>query len=442
MADHVADDAAGRADEAARQARRAAGAAHDAYLAADEARRAADDFAQSRVGDDEVLDNERRLLEEHGVDPDDPRLDQAIRQLEAGATPTRPYGSPGAPVTRRSAFRVALQAATGVIMVGVLAVVAYTARDVLVIVLVAMFLATGLNPAVEWLRRHRLPSALAVLTVILVVLGIVAMTVLLAAPALIRQGNELREQLPGYVRQVVSQNQTLRNLDERVGLVERVEGVTTGIDQDVLESPAPRVVLGVALGLAQGVFAVVTALVLTLYFLVNFRGIKRATYQLVPRSQRARVTLLTDEILDRVGRYVLGNLATSVVAGVASGLFLWALHVPYAAALGLFVALTGLVPLVGATVGGGVACAVALTVSPSTGIGALIFFIIYQQFENFLLVPRVMRRAVNVSAAATIVAVLIGATLLGVVGALLAVPMAAAVQLVATEVIVPRQEAL
>jgi predicted PurR-regulated permease PerM len=441
MADHVADDAAGRADEAARQARRAAGAAHDASLAADEVR-AAEGFAQSRAGHDEALHHERRLLEEHGVDPDDPRLDQAIRQLEAGATPARPYGSPGAPARRRSPFRVALQASAGVVVVGALAVVAYTVRDILVIVLVAMFLATGLNPAVEWLRRHRLPSALAVLTVILAVLGIVAGTVLVAAPALIRQGNELREQLPEYVRQVVSENQTLRNLDERVGLVERVEGVTTGIDRDVLEGPESRVVLGVALGLAQGLFAVVTALVLTLYFVVNFRGIKRAAYSLVPRSRRARVTLLTDEILDRVGRYVLGNLVTSVVAGVAGGLMLSALHVPFAAALGLFVALTGLVPLVGATVGGGVACAVAFTVSPITGLTAVIFFIIYQQFENFLLVPRVMRRAVNVSPAATIVAVLIGATLLGVVGALLAVPMAAAVQLVATEVIAPRQEAL
>jgi predicted PurR-regulated permease PerM len=440
MADHVADDAAGRAEEAARQALRAAGAAHDAHLAADEVRRAAADFAQSRVGDDEVVDHERRLLEEHGVDPDDPRLDQAIRELEAGATPTQPYGSPGAPASRRSPFRIALQASAGVIVAVAVAVVAYTVRDILVIVLVAMFLATGLNPAVEWLRRHRVPSALAVLTVIVLVLGIVAVTVLAAAPALIRQGNELREELPGYVRQVVSSNQTLRNLDERVGLVERVENVTTGIDAEVLEGPQTRVVVGVALGLAQGVFAVVTALVLTLYFVANFRGIKRVAYGLVPRSRRARVTLLTDEILDRVGRYVLGNLVTSVVAGVSAALFLWALHVPYPAALGLFVALTGLIPLVGATVGGVVACAVAFTVAPSTGFSAVIFFIVYQQFENFFLVPRVMRQAVNVSPAATIVAVLIGATLLGVVGALLAVPMAAAVQLVATEVIVPRQE--
>lgn len=438
MTDHVAEDSAERASRAAGHAERARPAGDDASLSADDVRHAAGDATQS--GDDE-LDRERQLLEEHGVDPGDPRLDQAIREVEAGATMAQPYGTPGAPVSRRSPFRIALQASTGVVVVGALAFVAFAVRDILVIVLMAMFLATGLSPAVEWLRRHRLPSALALLTVVLVVLGIVAVTVLAAAPALVRQGNELREQLPQYVRQVVSDNATLRSLDQRVGLVERVEDVTTGAGQDVFEGRQSQVV-GLAMGVAQGVFAVLTVLVLTLYFLANFRGIKRAAYLAVPRSRRARVTLLTDEILDRIGRYVLGNILTSAVAGVTAGLFLWVLDVPYAAALGLFVALTDLIPLVGATIGAVVASAVALTVAPGTGAIAVVFFIVYQQFENFILVPRVMRQAVNVSPAATIVAVLIGGALLGVVGALLAVPLAAAVHLVATEVVVPRQEAL
>jgi predicted PurR-regulated permease PerM len=387
-------------------------------------------------------DRERRLLEEHGVDPEDPRLDQAIRELEAGATSDQPYGSPGAPVRARTPFRNAVQAASGVIVVASLALVAYAVRDILVLVVVALFLATGLSPAVEWLRRRRVPSAIALLTVSLLVVGIVAVTVVAAAPPLIRQGNELREQLPRYARQVVSGSATLRSLDERIGLVDRVEDVTTGATQDLLEGRQSQFVVGFAVGVAHGVFAVLTVLVLTLYFLANFRGIKRASYLLVPRSRRARVTLLTDEILDRIGWYVLGNLATSVVAGVSAGLVLWALDVPYAAALGLFVALTDLIPLVGATIGAVVCSAVALTVAPGTGVIAVVFFIVYQQFENFVLVPRVMREAVDVSPAATIVAVLIGAALLGVVGALLAVPLAAAVQLIATEVILPRQEVL
>lgn len=411
MAEHVADEA-GPADEASGQV------------------------------DDPTADQERRLMEEHGVDPDDPRLDQAIRELEAGASTERPFGNPTSPGLARTPFRIAVQVSAGVIVVGTLVLVAYAVRDILVLVVVALFLATGLNPAVEWLRRHHVPSSLALLTVIAVVLGIVAVFVLAAAPPLVRQGNQLREQLPGYARQVVSGNATLRRLDERIGLVQRVEDVTTGGGEDLLDGRQSQIVVGVARGVAHGVFAVLTVLVLTLYFLANFRGIKRAAYLLVPRSRRARVTLLSDGILDRIGRYVLGNLVTSLVAGVTAGLILWVLDVPYPAALGLFVALTDLIPLVGATIGAVVCCAVALTVSVSTGVISVIFFVVYQQFENFVLVPRVMREAVDVSPAGTIVAVLIGAALLGMVGALLAVPLAAAVQLLATEVLVPRQEAL
>jgi predicted PurR-regulated permease PerM len=323
-----------------------------------------------------------------------------------------------------------------------LALLAYAVRDILIIIFVALFLATGLNPAAEWLRRRGLPSGFATLTVVIGVLGIVAVTVLAAAPPLVRQANELREQLPQYVRQTVNSSSMLRDVDQRVGFTQRVEDLATGAGTDVLGDQEPQAVLGVAAVVAQGVFAVVTALVLTFYFLANFRNIKRVAYLLVPRSRRARLTLLTDEILDRVGRYVLGNLATSAIAGVTTGLFLWAVGVPHAGALGLFVALTDLIPLVGATIGAVVSSAVAFTVSLTTGLVVVGWFVAYQQFENFVLVPRVMRHAVDVSPAGTIVAVLIGGTLLGVVGALLAVPLAAAVQLVVTQVVMPRQEAL
>jgi predicted PurR-regulated permease PerM len=399
-------------------------------------------MVERAAGEGDAVEQEQRLLEEHGVDLDDPRLDQAVRELEAGATKARPYGSPGTPVSQRSPFRVALQASAGVGLAIVLALLASAVRDILIIIFVAMFLATGLNPAAEWLRRHGLPSALASLTVAAVVLGVVAVTVLAAAPPLVRQANELRQQLPQYVRQTVSNSAMLRDLDERVGLTDRVEDLATGAGTDMIGEQEPQAVLGVAAVVAQGVFAVVTGLVLTFYFLANFRGIKRVAYLLVPRSRRARVTLLTDEILDRVGRYVLGNLITSTVAGVSAGVFLWVFGVPHAGALGLFVALTDLIPLVGATIGAVVCIAVAFTVSLGTGAVVVGWFVVYQQFENFVLVPRVMRHAVDVSPAATIVAVLIGGTLLGVVGALLAVPLAAAVQLVVTQVVMPRQEAL
>jgi predicted PurR-regulated permease PerM len=337
---------------------------------------------------------------------------------------------------------MAVQASAGVVVVGLLAAVAYVVRGILLLVLVALFLAAGLSPAVEWLRRRGLPHVLAVAMVTAVVVGIAATTVLAALPPLVRQGNDLRERLPQYAEQAVRDNPTLRGIDARFNLIERAEEMADDAGSEVLGEQQPRMVLGIAMTVARGVAAVVVVLVLTLYFLANIRGIKRVAYQLVPRSRRARVTLLTDDMLDRIGYYVLGNIATSAVAGVVAGIVLWVLGVPYAAALGLFVGLTDLLPLVGATIGAVVSSLVALTVGAGTGLAAIGFFIVYQQFENFILVPRVMRQAVDVSPAATIVAVLIGAALLGIVGALLAVPIAAAVQLVVTHVLMPRQEAL
>lgn len=401
-----------------------------------------DNVADTPPDDRDARQREEQLLREHGIDPDDPRLDQEIRRLEAGATSAQPYGAPGDPILQRSAFRTAFQAALGVLLVVVLAWTVFLVRDVVLIMMVALFLATGLSPAVEFLRRRGFGSVLAPTVVIVGVLGVVLATIVAGLPPLVGQADALRAQIPEYVRQGVERNTTLRDLDERVGLIERVEDVTEEqAGSEVLQEQPPERVLGLAMGVAKGVFAVVTALVLMLYFLGNYRGLKRAAYVLVPRSRRARVTLLTDEILDRIGMYVLGNLATSAVAGVAAALVLWQLDVPYPIALGLFVALMDVVPLVGATIGAVVSSAMAFTVSAGTGIAAIAFFVVYQQFENFVLVPRVMRRAVDVSPAATIVAILVGGALLGVVGALLAVPTAAAIQLVCTEVVLPRQEA-
>ena len=425
-----------------RVAQRAAEAADHAERAADAAQRAAEDSdeAAAAVEDTEARLEEQELLEEHGVDPDDPQLDQAIRELEAGATEEQPYGVRGKPMASRSPFRTAVEAATGVVLVLLVAYLAYSVRDILLFLLIAMFVAIGLTPAVEFLRRHGLRRGVAAAMILVIVLGIVGASVVAGLPPLLRQGNELRQQLPRYARQAIEENPTLRDLNERFRPIDRIEEATAGSGDTVVEQ-APQMVLGLAMSVARVIFGVLTVLVLTLYFLTNQRQIRRGAYALVPRSRRPRATLLSDEILDRIGMYVLGNLATSAIAGVTAGVFLWVMGVPYAAALGLLVGLTDMIPLIGAAIGAVVSCLVAFAVSFSTGIVAVGFFTVYQQFENFVLIPRVMRRAVDVSPAAVIVAVLIGGSLLGVVGALLAVPVAAAIQLIGTEVVVPRQEA-
>jgi len=162
--------------------------------------------------------------------------------------------------------------------------------------------------------------------------------------------------------------------------------------------------------------------------------IKLFAYRLAPHSRRARVILLGDEIFTKVGGYVLGNVVTSVIAGLGTYLWMLAFGIPYPILLGLFVAILDLIPVIGSTIGGAVVTLVALTVSLPVAIATLAFYIAYRLAEDYLLVPRIMGSTVQVPAVVSIVAVLIGGALLGIVGALVAIPVAAALRLLLQEV--------
>ena len=183
-----------------------------------------------------------------------------------------------------------------------------------------------------------------------------------------------------------------------------------------------------------------TVLIVTLYFLANLPFIKAKAYRLVPRTRRARVGLLSDEILSRVGGYVAGAVTIAGLSASLTYLLLLFLGVDYAIALSMVVFLTGLIPLIGATNGAFLITGVALFTSVKAAVVVAVWFLVYQQVENYFVYPRIMQRSVDVSPAATVVAVLIGGSLLGVLGALLAIPIAAAVQLVLDEVVAPRQD--
>jgi predicted PurR-regulated permease PerM len=254
-------------------------------------------------------------------------------------------------------------------------------------------------------------------------------------PPIANQSTQLVKHAPDYVHRLDS-NATFRKLDRRYHITQKVEQrAHKGVDINALGG-----VVGVGKAILGIFAATLTVIILTIYFLANMPGIKRLMYRMVPRTRRARVGLLTDEILNRVGGYVLGNLATSVVAGTVTFLWLIAWGIPYPVALAMFIAITDLIPLVGATIGAIGVTAVALFHGPVAGIATGIYYIAYQQFENYVLQPRVMKRTVDIAPVVTIVAALLGAALLGILGALIAVPLAAAIQLVISEVLIPRQD--
>ena len=371
------------------------------------------------------------------IAPDDPAVEDAKRKVEAQASPENPFGLPGRPLSTRSPFRVAFAAALGVALAYGLVNALVAVRSVLILLLAATFLAIGLNPAVEALERRRVRRGGAVAAVLMVVLLFFVGFGFAVVPPIVEQAQAFAMELPRYVSQL-QDNDRITALDERFGLLDTA--ATLVDDPGALGVTAAGGVLGVGKIVFGALFSALTLLVLTLYFLSSLPTIKANGYRLVPRSRRARVSLLTDEILTRVGGYVAGALAIATLSGVTTFVLLLVLEIDYPLALAMLVAITGLVPLIGATIGATVVVTVAMFTSVKIGIICIVWYLLYQQVENYLLYPRVMQRSVNVSPAATVVAVLIGGSLLGILGALLAIPIAAAVQLVLDEVVSPKQD--
>ncbi|MEW9531043.1 AI-2E family transporter [Microbispora sp. NPDC049125] len=348
-----------------------------------------------------------------------------------------PFGRPGRPL-RSNPFMFGLTAALGVLTAWLLVQAIASAGSAIVLIVISLFLAIGLNPAVEALQRRNVSRRLAITIVFGAVIAFFAAFGLAVVPPLTEQTTGFVQHLPEYVQQL--QNHPLiRSVDARYQVLERLQQYVTsgGLATQMFGG-----LLGVASVLISAVFSGLTVLVLTLYFLGSLNSIKETAYRLVPRSRRTRFRLLSDEIVNQIGGYVAGNLIISLIAGVVTFLFLAVLQVPYALALAIFVAVTDLIPLVGAILGAMVASGVGFLTSFQAGVACVIFFVIYQQIENYLISPRVFKSSVDVPPVATIVGALLGGALLGIVGALLGIPLAAAILLLVREVVVPRQERL
>ena len=175
-------------------------------------------------------------------------------------------------------------------------------------------------------------------------------------------------------------------------------------------------------------------IVLTIYFMADLPRLRRAIVRVFPSRKRPQVSHAVNVVIDKVGAYMIGNLVISAIAGVTTFFALWALNVPFALPLAFFVALTDLIPLVGATIGAVVCTVVAAATSPlwPTALLVAAFFVLYQQLENYLIAPRVLRNSVDMPSVAVLLAALLGGSVLGLVGALMAIPVAAAIKVIAT----------
>lgn len=359
--------------------------------------------------------------------------DSPVAAAEAVAaqlsTAQHAFGRPGRPLNRRSPFVMGMSAAAGVAVIVGMVEMIVTVRDVLVLIGLALFFAIGLEPAVSMLARHKFPRWAAAVTVLVTGLAVVGGFLAAAIPPLVRQATQFVTQAPIMWSQLQNHNSILGQLNDRVHLQQTLSGDTSRLFNGLLG--AGQVVLS----------ALASALVLvalTMYFMADLPRIRATLYRLVPHSRRPRAILLGDEIFAKVGGYVLGNLLISLIAGILTFTFLVVVGVPYPLLLSFFVAILDLVPMIGSTIAGVVVCLVALSVSLSVCLATIVFFLIYRLVEDYLLVPRIFGQMVKVPALVTAVAVLLGGTLLGIVGALIAIPAAAALLLLAREVLFPR----
>src|SRR3954471_20952507 len=322
--------------------------------------------------------------------------------------------------------RTILTTAAVLLALAVLILVVWVARRAITWVLISLFLALALNPAVEHLQRRGLSRrgasvAAIYIAAMLVVVGITALLV----PPLVRQPGELSDAAPTYANDLPHGRGPLGFLETKYHLTDRVReafghggGVATGAGT----------VLSVSRGIATGLAGVITIIFMTLFMLLEGPAWLERFFALVPAGSEPRWRAVGYDIYRTIGGYISGNLLISVIAGFATTMVLLTLGVPYALALGLVVAVLDLIPLAGATLAAILVSVVAFLDSTTAGIIVAVFFIVYQQLENHILQPVVYGRTVQLSPLAVLVSILIGAELAGVLGALGAIPVAGSLQ--------------
>lgn len=356
----------------------------------------------------------------------------------AAVAPPEPYGKPGAPFDRHAPFYFGFVAALGALIAYWLFQALLGIGSVLMLVVVSFFLAAGLNPSVEFLERRGLKRSLAVSVVIVAALGMVALFVLAIGPVIGDQIKAITDNAPGWLDQL-QRNQRIQDLNDEYDVIDKAKEKIA--DGDFLSSLFGGV-LGFGLKIISALFNLFIILVLTLYFLASLKTTTGAIYQLAPASRRDRVASLGDKVIHNIGGYVSGAFIVALSAGITSLLFLSFTEIrEYAVALAFVVAVLDVIPMIGATLGAVIVSAIAFATDIKTGIACVIFYVIYQQVENYVIYPRVMSKSVDLPGAVIVIAALVGAGLLGVVGALLAIPVAAAILLILREVVVRRQDA-
>lgn len=349
-------------------------------------------------------------------------------------------GVPGVPVDRSHPFYFGFLAAAGAVVAITLLRALASASQVFVLIIISLFLAAGLNPSVEFFKRRGLKRPQAVVIVVALALIFVGIFAAVVIPPAVTQVGHLYKSAPSILEHLKS-NSYIASLNKHYGIIDSLQAkFAASLHNGQYVISAFGGVIGVGKAFVSGVFAILTVLILTIYFLASLPSVTGVAYRFVPATRRERVSKITDAIILRIGGFVSGQATVAFIASIFGLILAFSLGLPYPAAIGLLVFVCGAIPLIGHILGISAVTLIALSKSPLDAIITLLVYLAYIQVENYIIMPRIMRRSLSLPGVVTIIAALIGVSLLGVVGGILAVPIAAAVLLIIEEVVFPKAD--
>ena len=350
------------------------------------------------------------------------------------------FGTAGKPVNTSHPFYFGFMVTIGALLALTMLQALASASAVFILIIISIFLAAGLNPAVLFFQNRGLNRGASVGAVMASVLLFVAAFIAIAVPPLLDQGNQLLDNAPALIKDL-NNNAFINDLNNKYGVIDSLQ---TKIDSLIKDGQfaitAFGGVIGVGKAVVSGLVSTITILVLTLYFLASLPQVINIALRFVPATRRDRVSKLTNAIVGRIGSFVGGQAIIAALAAVFILIMGLIIGMPYPGPLAMVVLICGFIPLVGHFIGMSIVTVVSLTDSLTTAAIALGAYILYVQIENYVITPRIMRKSLAIPGLVTIIAALLGASLLGLVGGLLAVPIAAAVLLILDEVVFPRAD--
>jgi predicted PurR-regulated permease PerM len=369
-----------------------------------------------------------------------PKITSKLLRRKVSKVANEDFGTAGKPVNTSHPFYFGFMVTIGALIALTMLQALASASAVFILIIISIFLAAGLNPAVMFFQNRGLNRGASVGMVMASVLLFVAAFIAIAVPPLIDQGNQLLDNAPALIKDL-NNNAFINDLNNKYGVIDSLQ---TKIDSLIKDGQfaitAFGGVIGVGKAVVSGLVSTITILVLTLYFLASLPQVINIGLRFVPATRRDRVSKLTNAIVGRIGSFVGGQAIIAALAAVFILIMGLIIGMPYPGPLAMVVLICGFIPLIGHFIGMSIVTVVSLTDSLTTAAIALGAYIVYVQIENYVITPRIMRKSLAIPGLVTIIAALLGASLLGLVGGLLAVPIAAAVLLILDEVVFPRAD--